>query len=151
MDNDNIAQIFQKVARLLEIKGESPFKINAYDHAAESIRIYPDPVAKMTVEDLKTIPGVGQAIADKIIELNTTSSLGFLERLEKEIPAELLKWLELPGVGPKTTALIWRTLHITSLDDLRQAAIEGKLHSIEGIGEKLEKKIVAAVPPSMQQ
>ncbi len=146
MDNDNIARIFQKIARLLEIKGESPFKINAYDRAAESIRIYPDPVAEMNSEDLKTIPGVGQAIADKIIELSTTGTLGFLERLQNEIPVELLDWLDLPGVGPKTTALIWQSLHITSLDELRQAASEGKLHSLAGIGEKLEGKILAAIP-----
>lgn len=146
MDNDNIAHIFQKVARLLEIKGDSRFKVNAYDRAAESIRIYPEAVEKMSVEDLKTIPGVGQAIADKIMELNTTGSLHFLERVEKEIPPELLKWLELPGVGPKTTALIWRTLHITSLDELRQAAVDKKLQAIEGIGEKLENRILAAIP-----
>ena len=148
MDNDNIAHIFQKVARLLEIKGDSRFKVSAYDHAAESIRIYPEPLEKMSEEDLKTIPGVGQAIADKIVELNSTGSLRFLERLEKEIPTELLKWLELPGVGPKTTALIWQTLHITGLDELRQAAVDKKLQAIEGIGEKLENRILAAIPPN---
>ncbi len=141
MDNDNIARIFTRIARLLEIKGESGFKITAYERAAESIHSTTASLSDMEIDALKEIPGVGQAIAEKIKELNQTGHLAFLDRLENEIPPALLDWLELPGVGPKTTAMIWKTLGITTLSELQEAASKGKLHTIPGIGEKLEKKI----------
>ena len=145
MDNDNIARIFTRIARLLEIKGENAFKINAYERAAESIQNTSANLSNMDTDALKEIPGIGQAIADKIIELNQTGHLAFLERLESEIPPALLDWLELPGVGPKTTALIWKTLGITTLSELQAAASTGKLHPIPGIGEKLEQKIIEEI------
>ncbi len=145
MDNDNIARILIRIARLLEIKGESSFKITAYERAADSIRNTPAKLAEMDIHTLQTIPGIGEAIAKKITELNQTRELAFLKRLEAEIPSSLLDWLELPGVGPKTTALIWKTLGITTIAELYSAAQAGKLHSLPGIGEKLEAKILQAI------
>lgn len=145
MDNDNIARILIRIARLLEIKGESSFKITAYERAADSIRNTPAKLAEMDIPTLQTIPGIGEAIAKKITELNQTGELAFLKKLEAEIPPSLLDWLELPGVGPKTTALIWKTLGITTLAELHTAAQAGKLHSLPGIGEKLEAKILQAI------
>jgi DNA polymerase (family 10) len=145
MDNDNISAIFLRIAKLLQIKGESVFKISAYQNAAEIIRNHPQNITALDAGELKAIPGIGQAIAEKIQEMGTTGKLHFLERLEAEIPPSLLAWLELPGVGPKTTALIWKTLGITTLDELYNAAQAGKLHRIQGIGEKLEENICAAL------
>lgn len=145
MDNDNIARIFTRIARLLEIKGESGFKINAYERAADSIRNSTASLSEMDMDALKEIPGIGDAIAKKIVEMNQSGHLDFLERLESEIPPALLDWLELPGVGPKTTAAIWKTLGITTLSELKEAANQGKLHTIPGIGEKLEKKIIQEI------
>ncbi len=145
MDNDTIARIFLRIARLLEIKGESNFKITAYERAADSIRNAPEDVSAMDEQTLQTIPGIGEAIAKKITEFNQTGELNFLKKLETEIPPSLLEWLELPGVGPKTTALIWKTLGITTLPELLAAAKSGKLHALPGIGEKLETKILQAI------
>ena len=145
MDNHNIAAVFIKIARLLKIKGESSFKVTAYERAAESIRNTPENLTEMDIPALKSIPGVGQAIAEKIKELNQTGNLAFLDRLEGEIPPALLDWLELPGMGPKTTALIWKTLGITTIPELHTAAQGGKLHTIPGIRKKLEAKILAAI------
>jgi DNA polymerase (family 10) len=145
MDNITIAAVFIKIARLLEIKGESGFKISAYERAADSIHNLDAELSSMDIGALKSIPGVGQAIAEKIQELNTTGHLQFLERLESEIPPSLLDWLDLPGVGPKTTALIWKNLGITTLTELYEAARNGRLHSLPGIGEKLESHILQAL------
>lgn len=145
MDNDNIARVLIRIARLLEIKGESSFKITAYERAADSIRNSAESLAEMDIQSLQTIPGIGEAIAKKISELNQTGKLAFLQKLEGEIPPSLLDWLELPGVGPKTTALIWKTLGITTLAELHAAAKSGKLHTLPGIGERLEVKILQAI------
>lgn len=148
MDNDNIARILLRIARLLEIKGENNFKISAYERAADSIRNTAEKLEEMDQQTLQTIPGIGEAIAKKICELNQTGALTFLQKLESEVPPALLDWLELPGVGPRTTALIWRTLGITTLPELYTAAQEGKLHTLPGIGEKLESKILQAMEPN---
>ncbi len=145
MDNDNIAAVFVRIAHLLEIKGEHSFKIIAYERAADSIRNWDAPLSDMEISTMKAIPGVGQAIAEKIQELNTSGHLQFLQKLEAEIPPALLDWLTLPGVGPKTTALIWRSLGITTLPELYQAAKDGKLHTLSGIGQKLESNILQAL------
>ncbi len=145
MDNDNIARIFTKIAQLLEIKGENSFKITAYERAADSIRNTSASLSEMDMDALQEIPGVGEAIAKKITEINQTGHLAFLERLESEIPPALLDWLELPGVGPKTTTAVWKALGITTLSELQEAASAGKLHTIPGIGEKLEQKIIEEI------
>lgn len=145
MNNDNIAAVFVRIAHLLEIKGESGFKIMAYERAADSIRNLDEQLSGMDLEAMKAIPGIGQAIAEKIRELNTSGHLQFLQRLEAEIPPTLLDWLTLPGVGPKTTALIWRSLGITTLPELYRAAQDGKLHTLPGIGSKLESNILQAL------
>jgi len=145
MDNDTIANILLRIARLLEIKGENIFKIQAYERAAESIRNTSEKLENMDIKTLQTIPGVGEAIAKKINELNQTGKLAFLEKLESEVPPSLLDWLELPGVGPKTTALIWKTLGISTIPELQAAAQQGKLHTIHGIGKKLEANILQAI------
>lgn len=145
MDNDNIARIFQKIAQLLEIKGENAYVTNAYQRAAESIRIYPDALEQMDIPTLKTIPRVGEAIAKKIDEINRTENLQFLDKLEKEVPPSLLEWLTIPGVGPKTVRRIWQTLHITTLEELKSATQQKALQALPGIGEKLETRILSAI------
>jgi len=145
MDNNNIAAVFIKIAQLLQIKGESAFKITAYERAADSIRNLDAELSGMDIASLKSIPGIGQAIAEKIQELNNTGHLLFLNRLETEVPPALLDWLDLPGLGPKTTALIWRSLGITTLPELYETAKNGRLHTLPGIGQKLESNILQAL------
>ena len=110
MDNDNIARILIRIARLLEIKGESSFKITAYERAADSIRNSTESLAEMDIRSLQTIPGIGEAIARKISELNQTGKLAFLQKLESEIPPSLLAWLDLPGIGEKLEAKILQVI-----------------------------------------
>lgn len=146
MNNQQLAEIFERIANLSEIKGEVVYKTLAYRRAAESLRSYPREAAELYREGkLTEIPGVGKAIAEKIEELLTTGKLGFLERLEEEVPPSLLELLEIPDVGPKKVALFWKKGGITSLIDLESAARDGHLRHLPGIGEKSEQRILAGI------
>jgi DNA polymerase (family X) len=146
MNNREIADFFDKIADLLEIRGEVIYKVLAYRRAAESLR-------EMTVNvneflergKLTEIPGVGKAIAEKIEELLTTGKLEFFDRLIQEVPESLVDLLRVPDLGPKKVGLFWRELGIITLKDLELAAKSGKLRSLPGMGEKSEVKILAGL------
>ncbi len=91
------------------------------------------------------IPGVGKSIAEKIDELMRTGSLQYLQKLEQEVPPGLAEWLQVPGLGPKKVALIWKELRITTLAELTAAAREGKLRKLTGLGEKSEAQILKGI------
>jgi DNA polymerase (family 10) len=146
MNNRELADTFTLIANLLEIKGETVYVTLAYRKAAESLlSLAGDANQYWKEERLREIPGVGKSIAEKIDELLRTGALGFLEKLQKEVPAGLAEWLQVPGLGPKKAALIWKELGITSLQELASAAREGKLRAIPGMGEKSEALIVKGI------
>ena len=146
MTNQQLAKIFQTIADLLEIKGENIYKILAYRKAADSLSNLSQDVNELWKEGkLTEVDGVGKAIAEKIDELLSTGQLGFLEKLEGEVPPSLAELLQVPDLGPKKIALFWKQLGITNLTELDQAAREGKLRSIPGMGEKSEAKIIAGI------
>ncbi len=146
MNNRELADTFTLIADLLEIKGEIIYKTLAYRKAAESLTSLGRDINQYWKEGkLKEIPGVGQAIADKIDELLRTGELEFLKKLEAEVPPGLAGWLQVPGMGPKKAALIWQELGITKLSELEQAAKNGQLRDLPGMGEKSEAQIVAGI------
>jgi DNA polymerase (family 10) len=146
MNNRELADTFTLIADLLEIKGEIIYKTLAYRKAAESLTSLGRDVNQYWKEGkLKEIPGVGQAIADKIDELLRTGELEFLKKLEAEVPPGLAGWLQVPGMGPKKAALIWQELGLTKLSELEQAAKNGQLRDLPGMGEKSEAQIVAGI------
>ncbi|NMB90336.1 MAG: hypothetical protein GYA17_18405, partial [Chloroflexi bacterium] len=146
MTNTEMAQIFTRIAGLMEIKGENLYKILAYRRAAESLTALGEDIQTVYQQGrLKEVPGVGKAIAEKIEEILTTGRLEFLERLEQEVPPTLLELLEVPDVGPKKVALFWRQAGVTNLTELGLAARAGKLRDLPGIGEKSEARIVAGL------
>jgi len=146
MKNQEIAEVFYQIADLLEIKGELPFKIRAYRRAAQRIE-----TLEMDIEDvyrqgkLMDIPGIGEGIAKKIKELIETGKLEYLERLKREIPEELIKLMEIPGVGPKKALVLYKKLGITTVDQLREACEKGRLRSLEGFGELTERNILRGI------
>src|SRR3990172_4662597 len=125
MNNRQLADAFTLIANLSEIKGENVYKTLAYRRAAESL-LNLDREASEYWKDgrLEEIPGVGKAIAEKIDEMLTSGKL--------EFPAGLVDWLPIPGLGPKRVALIWKTLNITTLEELEAAAKEGRLRELPG-------------------
>jgi len=140
--NPEIAAFFERIADLLEIQGENVFKVNAYRRAAENIREAGRPLAEIRAEGtLRQVPGVGEAIAEKIEELLDTGKLGFYERLGAEVPESLLDLLEVPDMGPKRVGLVWRSLGVTDLGGLAAAAADGRLKDLPGLGAKSEAKI----------
>jgi len=146
MNNRELADTFTLIADLLEIKGEIIYKTLAYRKAADSLTSLGRDVNEYWKEGkLKDIPGVGKAIADKIDELLQTGELGFLQKLEAEVPPGLADWLQVPGLGPKKIALIWKELGITKMADLEKAAKDGKLRDLPGMGEKSEAQIIAGI------
>jgi len=140
--NPEIAALFERIADLLEIQGENVFKVNAYRRAAENIRETGRPLAEIRAEgSLRQVPGVGEAIAEKIEELLDTGKLGFYERLGGEVPESLLDLLEVPDMGPKRVGLVWKGLGVTDLGGLAAAAADGRLKDLPGLGAKSEAKI----------
>ena len=146
MNNKEIAKVFQDIADLLELKGENPFKIRAYQKAARSIEHLPVEMERLVAEDkLKGIPGVGEAITKKITELVTTGKLEFYENLKAEFPEGISTLLDLPGIGPKTAMLLTRELDIKSIDELEAAITEGKVAPLPRMGDKTVENLMRQI------
>jgi len=142
MSNKEIAKVFQDIADLLELKGENPFKIRAYQKVVRSIEHLPVEVEQLVAEDkLKEVPGVGEAITKKITELVTTGHLDYYEKLKAEFPAGISTLLDLPGIGPKTAMLLTRELDIKSIDELETAIAGGKVAPLPRMGDKTAENI----------
>ena len=154
LTNADLARIFHEIGDILELQGELVFKTVAYHRAADAIGRSPvDLVSAYRAGKAPRIPGVGKAISDKLEELATTGQLRFLDRLRADIPASLVSLLQLPGLGPKTVRQLHEDLGVTSLDDLRQAAENGRLRTVRGMSERTEALVLegldrlAARPP----
>ena len=145
MDNKQVAQVFAEIADLLEIKGENAFKIRAYRTGAETLAAWADPVVRMDDAQLRALPGIGKDLAAKIQELATTGTSLYHQELLQQFPPTILDLLRLQGVGPKTVALLYSTLNITTVDELANAARNGQLRDLKGMGPKKEALILKAV------
>jgi DNA polymerase (family 10) len=146
LNNRQLADTFTLIANLSEIKGEVIYVILAYRKASENLMTLGREAAEYWKEGkLREIPGVGKAIAEKIDELLTTGKLEFLEKLKLEVPPPLADWLQVPGLGPKKIALIWKTLNITALAELEAAAKNGQLRGLPGMGAKSEAAILEGI------
>ena len=145
--NADIAAIFNKTADLLEIKGENPFKVRAYRNGARTVENIGKSMADLVKEgyDLTKLPGIGHDLSEYIKEIVTTGKFSKLEELEKEIPPTLVDMLAIEGLGPKRINTLYKTLHIESLDDLKEAAQSGKLEELPGFGPTLVEKILRGV------
>lgn len=146
IDANFLADLFNRIAILLEIKGEDRFKINAYRRVAESLEKETRDIFELYREGkLMEIPGVGKAIAQKISEILESGKLEFYQRLTSEIPEKLIYLREVPEMGPKRIKAVWEKLGIDSVDKLEQAARQGKLRDLPGFGPKVEQKILDAI------
>lgn len=144
ISNIEIAAIFDQLADLLEIKGENPFKVIAYRNAVRTIENIGTDLSKMIKDgvDLAEIPTIGESIAKKIEEIVKTGELSKLEELKRSFPPHLLDLLNIKGIGPKRTKILYENLQISSLEELKQAAIDHKIRDLEGFDEKLEQMIL---------
>jgi DNA polymerase (family 10) len=145
MDNEEIAGRFNRMASLMEVRGEDSFRLRSYRMAAEAIETWPTEMSEVVNNEglagLLEIPGVGKALAGKIVELVKTGTFEAWEKVTAETPASVLDLLELPGVGPKTAATFHQKFKIASLDDLKKFAEGGGLEMVDGIGPKSAERI----------
>ena len=145
MDNEAIARRFYRLAALMELRGDDPFRWRSYRNAAESIEVWPTSLKQIAEQDgvtgLQTIPGVGKAIANKVVELLARGSFDAWDRLTAETPESVLELLEIPGIGPKTAALLHQRFKVSSIADLKAFAAGGGLDMVDGIGPKTVEKI----------
>jgi DNA polymerase (family 10) len=145
MDNESIARRFFRLAALMEIRGDDPFRLRSYRNAAEAIETWPTPLKQIAksegIAGLQSIPGVGKAIAGKIIELLDRGTFDAWERITAETPETVLDLLELPGVGPKTAALLHQKFKVSSLKELKKFVAGGGLDMVDGIGPKTAERI----------
>jgi len=141
--NSDIADIFNRTADLLEIRGENPFRIRAYRNAGRTIQSLSKNVSQLLSEDgdLTRHPGIGKDLAGKIKEIVQTGSFKLLKKLKKQVPEELSELMNISGLGAKRVAKIYRELDISSVEELKQALDLGKIRDLEGFGKKTEQNI----------
>ncbi|HEX3247405.1 MAG TPA: helix-hairpin-helix domain-containing protein, partial [Chloroflexota bacterium] len=141
--NRQVADLLDEIGDLLEVKGEVRFKYNAYHTAARRIESLTEPIEQIHAQKrLRSIPGVGEALEQKIGELLDTGSLAYIERLRAEIPPSLLALTRVPGLGPRKAFQLYQQLGISTLDELEQAVREHRLSGIAGMGGKMEEKLL---------
>jgi DNA polymerase (family X) len=146
MDKTTIADVLEKIATLLELKGENPFKIRAYTNAARSLETYGGNISDLRDEEtLDKIPGIGKAIAAKIKELMETGSLRYFEDLRSEFPAEILELFSLPGLGAKKIKALNEQLGVSSIAQLQAACESGRVAELPGFGKTTQEKLCRAI------
>ena len=141
MNNAEIARALETISALMEIKDEPHYRVLAYQRAAESVISLGRPARE--IEDLRTLPHVGETTASAIRDLSEDRTPQILADLFEEVPSGLVEVTRLPGVGPRTAGRLWRELGITSVEDLG-ALQEGRLATLKGFGKKSEERILRA-------
>jgi DNA polymerase (family X) len=139
--NEDVARVFEEIAELLAISAENPFRIRAYQRAAQVVRTLPRPCAELgDAAALEQLPGIGADLAAKIQELLRTGSLRVLTRLRSQVPASLRELLRLPGLGP-VRARALHTIGVDSIAQLRQALAQHRLEKLRGFGPVLRRRL----------
>jgi len=146
MTKSQIAEVLEEIATLLELKDENPFKIRAYANAARSLEAFGGNLSDLQDEEaLAKIPGIGKAIAAKVKELAGTGKLKYLEELRAEFPAAILELFSISGLGAKKIKALYEQLHISSIEQLREACESGRVARLPGFGETTQAKICTAI------
>lgn len=145
--NIEIAEKFTRLANLLEIEGDNPFRIRAYRNAARIINSMGINVADLIAQqtDLTTIPGIGKDLAEKIQTIVATGELPLLNEIEAHTPRLLNDLMKIDGLGPKRIKIIYKKLRIKTIHDLKAAIEKGRLSKLHGFGEKTEQKILQGI------
>ena len=147
MTKNEIAELLNEIGVLLELKGENPFKIRAYQSGARALEaIEESELARLiAAEELDSVKGIGDALAQKITELHTTGKLQFLEKLRASIEPGLVELLDIPGMGPKKVRALHDKLGVTDIASLSKACAENKVAELDGFGAKSQEKIMTGI------
>ncbi|MFZ4776352.1 MAG: DNA polymerase/3'-5' exonuclease PolX [Terrimicrobiaceae bacterium] len=146
MTKDEIIEVLENIARLLELKGENPFKVRAYTHAARALETLTDPLEKLVEEDrLQEVEGLGKATAEKIATLVRDGKLEYYDTLRDEFPPDILTLFEIQGLGAKKIKILWDALKVHSITKLERACKAGQVAELPGFGEKTAANILQAI------
>src|SRR5471032_627089 len=141
MDKAAITDILEEIAVLLELKGENPFKARAYTNAVRALDNYEGDMAQLVAENrLGELPGIGEALQQKITELVKTGRLKYYEDLRASVPEGLLALMDIPSLGAKKIKVLHEKLGITSVAELEAACQAHKVRELAGFGAKTRKK-----------
>ena len=144
--NADVADQFDLLADLLELDGTDTFQVIAYRRAASLIRETPRPVAELALAGrAKELPGIGATIEGKIVQIVERGEMEALTKRRERVPADVVSFMRLPGLGPKTARRIWQELGITSVDELRRAAEQQQLRTLRGLGARTEENVLRAL------
>ncbi|XRQ15646.1 DNA polymerase/3'-5' exonuclease PolX [Actinomadura welshii] len=143
--NDEAAGLIRELADLLSITGGDAFKIRAYERAARAVAGHPDDISGLDLAGLRAIPGVGEAIAKKVLDYTTTGTIRQVEELRARIPAGVRALTSIPTLGPKKALAVYEELGISSVDELAAAIGEGRLRGLKGFGPKTEQNILHGI------
>lgn len=148
---EQVVEILERIALLLELQGENPFKIRAYRQGARALELLEGNLATLVAETgLKGIPGIGVALQDKISTLVTTGSLPYYDELRAKFPPDLFELFTVPGLGPKKIKILYEKLAIASLASLEKACHEEKITALEGFGKKSQENLLQAIARAKQ-
>jgi len=144
--NLELVALFNEIADLLELKGESPFRVGAYRRAARALESLTEDVEEVAVRGaLEEIPGVGKSIAEKITEYLRTGKITYHQELLRELPSGLPELMRIPGLGPKTAMAIYQHLGITTVEELERAARTSRLSGVPRMGAKTIENILRGI------
>ncbi len=146
MTRENLAEVLEEIALLLELKGENPFKIRAYRQGAETVRNFDGEIVELAAKnELTGIKGIGEALRDKLHELASTGKLEFHQNLRAQFPEGLFELFDLQGLGPKKVKALHEALGVGSVADLKAACDAGSVAGLPGFGAKSQTKILEAI------
>jgi DNA polymerase (family X) len=141
--NQDVADQFELLADLLELEGADSFRVIAYRRAAQRMRETSASVAQLAVDGkAKELAGIGSTIEEKIVQIVSDGRIHALVQREERIPPDVRRFMKLPGLGPKTAAKIWLQLGVTTIEQLKEAAEQGRLRGLPGLGAKTEENVL---------
>lgn len=146
MDKAEVARTFDEIAVFLELQGENPFKVRAYQTAARTIDALETDLGDLVASgEIEKVPGLGKALAEKVTTLVETGELQYYQDLKASIPPGLIEMLEVPGMGPKKIKAVYEKLGVKTLAELTKACEEGKVAELPRFGKKTQQKIIEGI------
>jgi DNA polymerase (family 10) len=144
--NAEVVEQLELLADMLELEGEQAFRVLAYRRAAQRIKETGGSIAQLALEGkAKELQGIGTTIQEKIVQIVQTGEIEALAKRRKRIPADVIAFMRLPGLGPKTARRIWLELGVSTIAELRQAAEQERLRTLTGLGPKIEENVLEAL------
>lgn len=145
MDRKEIIRILSEIATLLELTGENPFKIRAYQNGVRALETMEDFEQRIECGTLAEVPGLGKALCEKITMLHLTGELEYYEKLRASVAPGLLEMLAIPGLGGKKIKALWDSLEVDTVADLQQACKKGRVAELKGFGPKSQGNILTGI------